>query len=172
MGQVFTWEDVSKGQIPKLESFHRMTEAIRERFVREPSIVTALLFGSVVRGDFNIRSDIDCVVIYDRQREMVAMDVMHQADAAARALHVPLSLTTCDTVLARTRLHTFGTAFIRHLQAAIDAGGLIKGSLADLAPTVPAAQEIESYISQKMYSLHRSRLRRRPPSARNERQVF
>jgi predicted nucleotidyltransferase len=116
--------------------------------------VSALLFGSVVRGDFNIRSDVDCIVLYETGGQNSAVGAMHHVDRMAHALHVPINYTPCDTALARTRLHVVGTSFVRHLQCAIDAGGLIKGNLADLlAPTVPVAQELESYISRKMYSL-------------------
>lgn len=154
MGQVFTWDAIRTGRIPKKESFHHIASVLREALSNEPSVVSALLFGSVVRGDFNIRSDIDCVVIYETEHEEWAMRTMHEVDRAAHALHVPINFTPCDTVLAKTRLHHLGTSFVRHLQAAIEAGGFIKGNLVDLlAPTIPAEKEIESYIKMKMYSM-------------------
>jgi len=157
MGQVFTWESIQTGRIPKKESFHHIASTIRAGLADESSIVSALLFGSVVRGDFNIRSDIDCVVIYQTELQERAMNALHEIDQAAHALHVPINFTPCDTVLAKTRLHHLGTSFIRHLQASIDAGGLIKGNLVDLlAPTIPATDEIESYTKMKMYSMQES----------------
>lgn len=127
---------------------------LREELSIEPAVVSALLFGSVVRGDFNIRSDIDCVVIYTTGQETWAMEAMHKIARMAHALYVPINFTPCDTVLATTRLHHLGMSFVRHLQTAIDAGGLIKGNLLDLlAPTMPVEQEIESYIKMKMYSM-------------------
>lgn len=159
MGQVFTWDAVQDGRIPRQESFHHIAKELRLKLSKEPSVVSALLFGSVIRGDFNIRSDIDCAIIYETQDEYQAMNAMHEIDQMAHALHVPINFTPCDTVLARTRLHHLGTSFIRHLQASIDAGGLIKGkgNLIDLiAPTVPGSQEIESYIRMKMYSMQES----------------
>jgi len=157
MGQVFTWDSIRTGKIPKQESFHHVATMLRETLSTEPSVASALLFGSVVRGDFNIRSDIDCVVIYQTEREGWAMNAMHEVDRLAHVLHVPINFTPCDTVLAETRLHHLGTSFVRHLQASINAGGLIKGNLVDLlAPTIPATQEIESYIKMKMYSMQES----------------
>ncbi len=154
MGQVFTWDSIQAGRIPKQESFHRVASMLREALSKNPAIISALLFGSVVRGDFNIRSDIDCVVIYDTRQETWAMLELHDIDQIAYELHVPINFTPCDTVLAKTRLHHLGVSFVRHLQASIDAGGLIKGSLVDLlAPTAPAEQEIESYIKMKMFSM-------------------
>lgn len=154
MGQVFSWDAIYEGRIPKPKSFRHAAEVIRERFVHEPSIVCALLFGSVIRGDSNIRSDLDCAVIYETSKQAAAMEAMHEVGVMAHKLHVPINFTPCDTMLAGTRFHHLGVSFVTHLQAAIDAGGLIKGNLIDyLAPTISARQEIESYIKMKMYSL-------------------
>ncbi len=157
MGQVLTWDAIQAGRIPKKESFHQVAAPLREVLSVEPSVVSALLFGSVVRGDFNIRSDIDCVVIYETEQQTWAMNAMHEVGRAAHALHVPINFAPCDTVVAKTHLHHFGGEFIRHLQASMDTGGLIKGNLVDLlAPTIPAKQEIESYLRVKMYNMTRS----------------
>ena len=153
MGQVFTWDAIQAGRIPKKESFSQVAAHLREALSVEPSVVSALLLGSVVHGDFNIRSDVDCVVIYETEQETGAMNAMHEVGRAAHALHVPINFAPCDTVVARTRLHHLGVSFVEHLQASIDAGGLIKGDLQLLAPTIPAEQEIESYIKMKMYGM-------------------
>lgn len=157
MGQVFIWEAVRAGRIPRQESFMTVADSARSILKAEPAIKAALLFGSVVRGDFNKRSDVDCLAIYDTTQEERAMRVMHQIASAAHALHVPVNITPCDTVVARTRLHHLGSAFVRHLQAAIEAGGLIKGNLhALLAPTISVEKEIESYVKMKLYSIQSS----------------
>lgn len=157
MGQVFTWDSIQAGKIPEKRSFHRVAFDMRTSLAGEPAIVTALLFGSVVRGDFDIRSDVDCVVIYKKEQEAWAVSMMHDIDRRAHALHVPVNFTPCDTVIVATRFHALGSAFVRHLRSAMDAGGLIKGNLVDiLAPTIPAEQEIESYIRMKMYNLQES----------------
>lgn len=157
MGQVFTWDAVRLGQIPKKESFRVVENLTRVMLSVEPAVVSALLFGSVIRGDSSIRSDVDCVVVYKTDQEHAAMKVMNTIDRMAHALHVPVNFTPCDTVLAGTRLHHLGVSFVRHLQASIDAGGLIKGEfLGLLAPTISPEQEIESYIKMKMYSMQES----------------
>lgn len=157
MGQVFTWDSIHAGRIPEKRSFHRVAFDLRTSLAGESAIVTALLFGSVVRGDFDIRSDVDCVVIYKKEQEAWAVSMMHDIDRRAHSLYVPINFTPCDTAVAGTRFHALGSAFVRHLRSAIDAGGLIKGNLIDqLAPTIPAEQEIESYIRMKMYNLQES----------------
>lgn len=157
MGKVFTWDAIQDGRIPKKESFQFIADALRETLSGEPSIVSALLFGSVVRGDFNIRSDIDCAVIYQVEEEEWAMSAMHEVSQLALTFHVPINFTPCDTVVAGTPFHHLHRSFVQHLQTSIDAGGLIKGNFVDLlAPTIPAEQEIESYIKMKMYSMQES----------------
>jgi predicted nucleotidyltransferase len=157
MGQVFTWQAIRQRHIPEIGNFAKAADLLRKKLGQEPAIVSALLFGSVVRGDFNTRSDIDCVVIYETESEEAALKVMQEIDVAAGSLHVPINFTPCDTVLAGTRLHCIRTSFVRHLREAIKAGGMIKGDLRrHLAPTMPAKDEIESYISAKAFSVQES----------------
>ena len=157
MGKIFTWDEIRAGKIPTYESFNLVASTIRDSFLIEQSIVTALLFGSVVRGDSNQRSDIDCLVLYKTEHERLAIEAMHRVDRIAHSLHVPINFTPCDTILGKTRLHHVGSSFIRHLQASIDAGGIIKGTIDEhLAATISVDQEIESYIKMKMYSMQES----------------
>ena len=157
VGQVFTWEVLSSGKVPQEESFRVVMEKLRATLGAESSVVSALLFGSVVRGDSNIRSDIDCGVIYETEQEPAAVAAMHSVDRLACSLHVPINFVPCDTVLASTRLHHLGTSFTQHLQTSIAAGGLIKGDfLGFLAPTLPTQLEVETYIEAKMYKLQES----------------
>jgi hypothetical protein len=85
------------------------------------------------------------------------MGTMYQMCCLAKTHAVPINFTPCDTRLAKTRLHHLGSSFIRHLQASINYGGLIKGDLIGaLAGTISAEDEIESYIKTKMYNLQES----------------
>ncbi len=157
MGQIFTWEAIRAGEVPKRESFDIVARQLRATLSVEPAVVSALLFGSVVRGDFNNRSDIDCLVLYKTESEKSAMAAMQSMDRIAHDFHVPINFTPCDTVLAQTRLHHLGVSFVQHLQASIDAGGFIKGNFIELlSPTISAEQEIESYIKMKMYNMQES----------------
>lgn len=154
MGQVFTWDAIQSGRIPKKEDFRHIAMLLRTAFRDEPSIASALLFGSVVRGDSTIRSDVDCVVVYKAEQEWHAIQTMHAVGRVAHTLHVPVNFTSCDTAVAGTRFHHLGTSFVQHLQAAADAGGVIKGNLVSLlAPTITLKEEIESYIRMKMFGV-------------------
>ncbi len=154
MGQIFPWGAICEKKVPAIESFTNVKQKLIEALTAEPSIVCGLLFGSVIRGDFNIRSDVDCVVIYEKEQQKKALAALHRVGRVAFALHVPIEYTTCDTTVAKTHLHHFGPAFVRHLQSAIEDGGLVKGGFAGLlAPSVSEKIEIESYVRNKMGSL-------------------
>lgn len=157
MGQVFTLQAVKSGQVPKAESFGIVTSLLRTTLASESSVVSALLFGSVLRGDSNIRSDIDCLVIYDVAQEERAVSVMQVLSEQASKLFVPINFVPCDSAIARTRLHHLGPSFTTHLQSSVDSGGCIKGDITKiLAPTLSIKEEIESYIRVKMYNLQES----------------
>lgn len=157
MGQVFTWDAVRRGHIPKPESFGRVAQLLRERLAAEPSVVCALMFGSVLRGDSNFRSDIDCIVLYELEDQDRALCAMRELDCAAKALFVPINFTPCDTVVAKTPHHAVSESFRWHLDTSVENGGLIKGSLDILAKTAPAKFDIEQYVSRKMYNLTEGR---------------
>lgn len=154
MGQVFTWDTVRHGRVPLLVSFTEVVAALRQEIIEVPSILSALVCGSVIRGDHTVRSDIDCLVVYDHGREDEAFRYMQKATSYAAAKHVPLGFIPCDLLLAGTRMHHVGTSFRQHLEKSVEVGGLLKGDpLAHFANSSPVQEELESYMRVKMYSL-------------------
>lgn len=158
MGKVFTWDALAKGHVPTQEGFMAAHQLFRRAVEDENSIRTALAFGSVVRRDSNCRSDLDCLVLYEAHLEHQAMLAMQWIDRMAfNEHHVCVNYTPCDLQLATTRLHHLGPAFLRHLQAAIEQGGMVKGHLDLVAKTVPEKAEIESYVRAKIFKLQQAR---------------
>ena len=154
MGQVFTLESVRRGHVPRLESFAEVVNQLRTRFRDTPSIVGALVCGSVVRGDHTIRSDIDCFVLYDHNVQHDAFGCMHELSRFAVVRHVPLSFVPCDTELSHTRMHHVGTSFLHHLARSAEGGGLLKGNpLEAIVEGLSEKAELESYMRVKMYNL-------------------
>lgn len=80
MGRIFTWDEISNLKVPKTMDFQNVVKLLREEISREPTIVSAVIFGSVLRGDFNCRSDIDCLVIYDSTQETRAATLLQRLD--------------------------------------------------------------------------------------------
>lgn len=154
MGQVFTWDAIQNGRIPKKESFPHVSSVVRATLMDDDSVVAAVLFGSVARGDHDIRSDLDCAVVYKTTMEGTALETMQNLRCAALELHVPINFAPCDTMVAQTRLHHFGGAFREHLQAVAQEHGVVKGDIfKQLAPSTSPQREIENYLRMKLYTL-------------------
>lgn len=157
MGMVFTWGEVRDGRIPRLSSFSDVIAVLQTETVKESSIVGAIACGSVIRGDHNIRSDIDCFVLYDAELQDAAFHYMRRMTRYAAGFHVPLGFIPCDTYIGGTRLHHIGASFQRHLKKSVAAGGLIKGHpLGSIVFSVSELEELESYLRLKMYNLQES----------------
>ncbi len=119
MGKVYSWQDVEARRIPQLTDFPLVIDHMREVFKKEKSILGGLVCGSVLRGDHNRRSDVNCVVVYDTKLEREAMKVLQGISSFAANVHVPVGFVLCDTYTASTRFHHLGPAFRIHLQTAI-----------------------------------------------------
>lgn len=154
MGRVFTWEEIHTGSVPALHAFKDVTQALRRRAVNEESVHGLLVFGSVLRGDHSIRSDLDCFVLYDTHRMRDAYEFMWEIDAEAAKSDVPLSFTPCDHETAQTMLHHIGPSFREHLRKSAAAGGLLKGDpFASIGPSMMVEEEAEGYLRTKLYNL-------------------
>jgi predicted nucleotidyltransferase len=157
MGQVFTWEEVRDNKIPRLGDFARVIKKLRSSVASEDSILGVLACGSTIRGDYNVRSDIDCFVLYDHERQSEAFAWMQEATREARLYRVPLVCIPCDIQLAGTRMHHVGKSFYRHMEKSAEAGGILKGNpLESIAESTPERDELESYLRMKMYNLQES----------------
>lgn len=153
MGKVFTWQEVAERRIPVLGDFTLVLQALRNTLSRSPSIFGALVCGSVIRGDHNRRSDLDCVVIYDAKKSRDAYAIMQSLSVYAHRLHVPLTFISSSTRLTVTRMHHFGPSFVEHIGFSLGSG-LIKGRpLELLSPSVSRKAGIEEYLRFKMHYL-------------------
>jgi predicted nucleotidyltransferase len=153
MGKVFTWNEIEQGAVPKLEHFTYVVEQLQRELAVTSSIETAVICGSVVRGDHNRRSDIDCVVIYDPMKERGAFANMQRLSALAAKWAVPLTFVPCCGAVAISRMHHLGPSFFAHIARSAQAGGVIKGWPPTLRQDMSKDAELESYLRVKLYSL-------------------
>lgn len=159
MGKVFTHDDVRQGRVPNLESFKIQQQKVREALLQESSVESALIFGSVARGDHSIRSDFDCAVVYQWESHEVALSLMERLCVEASWMHVPLAFTLCDSGVAQTRAHYFGPGFRAHLKRAGRVGGSIKGDVSKhFAQSWPLKEEVLSYVAHKLHKLQAGRV--------------
>ncbi len=155
MGSVYTWESIREGRIPSPKSFKVAAEFIRSAIKQEPTIMVAVMCGSVLRGDHNRRSDIDCAVLYETRNERAAISAMQTIGQLVHDTHhIPLNWIPIDSDLARSDMHQMGSSFVHHIKLAAGHGGTIKGHLSQaLWPTQSVADEVRSYVRAKLYNL-------------------
>ena len=154
MGKVFTWKEVVRKRVPQLEDFVLTIDLLRKAFAPEGSIVGAVAFGSAVRGDYDLRSDIDCFVLYDRAQEYEAFEVMQSVTMMANLRRVPLTCVPCDTLVSATRMHHIGSSLRKHLEVSSRIGGLLKGDpLRHIANVRSREEEVEEYLRFKLYGI-------------------
>lgn len=126
MGKVFTWEEVSRGHIPYLESFDEMGKLLKRELEASSVVVSALLIGSFLRRDHSVRSDIDTLVVYPLERRPEAMALLRGLKARAKQLYVPIEFISLDVELAMTPDHHIASTFLEHFRMAARDGGVVK----------------------------------------------
>lgn len=126
MGKVFSWNEVECRMIPHQSDFSSTVEQVRKRLEAADGIIGAILCGSILYGDHNQRSDIDCVVVYDPTQRREVTHALRSVRKDAAHLYVPIEFIPIDASIAPTSLHSIGLSFATHLQYAIHMGGVIK----------------------------------------------
>lgn len=152
MGRIFTWRQIESNQVPEPKNFRDAISWIQKSLAREPSIMAATICGSVIRGDHTVRSDIDCIAVFETRMSRTALAALQMLNTQIDLLNVPLNFVLCDTELFRTRMHHFGPSFRDHVQRSMRAGGIIKGDpLKTIATSVTREQSTEEYLRFKMH---------------------
>lgn len=151
MGKVFTAEDVSCYYIPKLSSFDQVAERLKTELMAAPSVTAALMLGSFLRGEHNIRSDIDVLVLYSEAMRPETIVLLQKLQKEARALFVPLQFISLHTELAASPHHHVASTFLGHFQIAERQGGHIKGEpLKSMYPRTHFREDVRAYLAHKL----------------------
>ncbi len=126
MGRVFSLDEIRRGMVPKIGSFDKSVQEIRARLASTEGVLGAVICGSALSGTITVRSDIDCVVVYERERRNPALEALRSLHGFAASLHVPTEFIPIDSVVAAQGLHSIGRSFATHLERAANRGGVIK----------------------------------------------
>lgn len=153
MSRILTFAEIKGKKVPSAKDFQEVSEYTYDAVRPGSAIVFALIFGSVVRGDANTRSDLDIAAVYDPDQEKEAIVVLQQIDQFAQRHNVSINYAVTDKQIARTRLHHVGPLFMDHLVTASASGGLLKGSLRVFTLSTREKSEFESYLSVNAYRL-------------------
>lgn len=125
MGRIFSWEEIIEGKIPRSVDFKIAGQRVEVEICTNDKIVGALFFGSILRNDLTVQSDIDVLILYRGNiikdlRELVFM---------AKLQFVPLQIIPLKVKIANRGIHTFNEGeFFSHLQWAAENGGVVKAN--------------------------------------------
>lgn len=127
MGKVFMWEEVEHGMIPILGSFERVVVEIKSRLDDSP-LIGGVICGSVNYGHHNVRSDIDCLVLYPEEAKPEMVEVLLGLTEFADGLCVPVDFIQITPELATTNMQGISPSMVQHIQRSASNGGLIKAN--------------------------------------------
>jgi len=115
-------------------------------------VIGAVICGSVLRNDFDLRSDFDCLVVYRPEDHEKISLLLQRIVITAREKYIPLKLIPIDSQIARTPLSHIGPLFIDHLQWAAENGGAIKKNPLKLFASghKTLSEDIEGYFRDKL----------------------
>lgn len=125
MGMVFTWDEVCLERVPESQAHGLVVAMLREAFVH-PSIVAGVVCGSVNYGTHNVRSDIDCMILYNEANEDVVTGIESEVRLGASRLYVPLDFVELTVESATTARHAISPSMANHIVCSQARGGTIK----------------------------------------------
>lgn len=161
MGRVFTWEQVKASAVPSKQAFDDVGNSVRVAFTNQIGIHFATFIGSYARGTTNVRSDIDCLVVYEHKHHCQTVSTMQYLVIQAARQHIPLEFIPIDITVAATRGSHVGPSFLAHTARCSCAGATIQGSMPAFCHTgkYPLHEEIIGYLRMKLYRLEEDRIK-------------
>ena len=161
MGRVFTFEEIRQGWMPATRDFKEMWEILEAELSASSAIIGSVICGSCVRGDYNVRSDIDCVVLYRQTDRSEAIDLFQGLEVEAAEIYVPLELIPLDDKLAETSDHHLSPIFLEHLRLSVRLGGVIKENPLELISPNPMSfrEDTILYLIDKIRKLEKGSAR-------------
>ncbi|MEK7615306.1 MAG: nucleotidyltransferase domain-containing protein [Patescibacteria group bacterium] len=111
MGFLFSWDQIQRERIPGPEDFDCVRSQVTEALYPHPGVVAASVYGSVVRGDHNWRSDLDLIVICRNAEELCVRGSVVELMSDAfnrRVVIVPHVYTVSE---ARSGQHPLGPSY-------------------------------------------------------------
>ncbi len=114
MGRFFTTDEVLAKHVPTLGSFYSVVRDLKKTVLQDDQILAAMVYGSSAYGSQNIRSDIDCLIIYDwSQRPTATINALRRRAAVE---HIQLNITCQDNKFTEPALTHIRPIFLDHLK--------------------------------------------------------
>lgn len=122
MSFLFSWGHIRAKRIPEREDFDRMRTIIMKAVEPNSNILAASIFGSVLRGDHNSRSDLDLVIVSRNSGFTDTHELIDQLSVQARERNIVLSTHLYNVTEARAGQHPFGPSYRETMRQIVRAG--------------------------------------------------
>lgn len=161
MGRIFSYGEVSERHVPRTEDFPAAAKMLCERLALVKGVVAGMLCGSFVFKGATIRSDLDCLVLYERSMMAKAFEALQGISREAALSFVPIDWIPLGMDMAQTRMHNIGPSFRCHLQKAAECSRIIKRNPLSIIieSGINPQEELQSYLQRKFHSLQRAAAR-------------
>lgn len=152
MGRVFSYADIVSGRFPNLCDFDKLGRELQFQIKHFDPITDAVFLGSYVSGGYSIRSDFDCIVIYDLNYEDAVIEFINSLHAIANSFKIPLKLKPIDNLSALSGVHSMQTVYLDHIIRCIKRGGNVKGDVIGMfrRPNRSKEEEALDYLIHKI----------------------
>ncbi len=127
MSFLFSWDQIRRARIPGPEDFDCVRSQVTEALYPHEGVVAASVYGSLARGDYTCRSDIDFIVICrkaDEEEVRALVDELTREMSRQHYLWVKPHVFTVTE--ARSGQHSLGPSF-RFTFAELAQKGISKG---------------------------------------------
>jgi hypothetical protein len=138
MAKIFSPIELRYRQIPIIEDFNRIAEMIVEQASPEPvdDPIEVMVYGSVESGNQNIRSDLDCLIIWPDDLSVVGINkYLEWLRDVSRPVHIPIEPIAIRKGVAQKGQHGIDNLFREYLLSLESKSRLKQGN--------PAAQLAE-----------------------------
>lgn len=156
MGRVYTWAEVRDRHVPAPQDFAKAIGLMREEILDASIVTNAQFFGSVPRGDFNHRSDVDCIC-FCRPKNIADMVALTRSltSKVREKWFIHVNMLIAEDTWVESRLHSFGPTFVTHLLSASEhPGAVIKGDVVGkIAESMRPRFDVDGYLRNKHQSL-------------------
>lgn len=151
MGKVFTKTEFEMGNIPRHEAFGAVGAIVRQEMLSSPAVTAGLIYGSFLRGDYSVRSDIDVVVLYPYEQHGAVVALQQHLQSVAQTRFIPIRIIAVDVDLVRHGDHMFFPMYHEHLRMAAASGGVVKDDPNNFIQPKAMTYRVEAqgYLTQK-----------------------
>lgn len=155
MGKIFSWDEILNKRVPEMNSFSHIAKTIRERLEAIDSILGGIICGSVLKNSHTVRSDIDCLVVYEEKWHNLIVKALQDIYCSAARMHIPVGFIPVDLSVAKSSSHHISLSFAAHLDQSAMNGGVIRQNPLPFFnfDNKDILQDVHNYVSQKMRKL-------------------